>query len=43
MYILGLDIPFNTPVFFTKELAKQREDELVEYFLYEMRKKPATA
>eukprot|EP00347_Sterkiella_histriomuscorum_P019105 403342929 len=39
----GLDIPFNTPVFLDKEQAKVREDELVQYFLYEMRKKPTTA
>ncbi len=37
---IGLDIPINTAPIMTKELAKKREDELTEYFLYEMRKKP---
>ena len=38
----GLDMPINNNVKYTKEDLKQREDQLVEYFLYEMRK-PASA
>ena len=34
----GLDVPIQNSSMFTKEELKQREDELVEYFLYEMRK-----
>lgn len=36
----GLDLPHTTKVYKTKEELKQREDELVEYFLHEMRKQP---
>ena len=38
----GLDIPIQNRVLMTKEELKAREDELTEYFLYEMRK-PASA
>ena len=38
----GLDIPVQISVGLTKAELKQREDELCEYFLYELRK-PATA
>ena len=34
----GLDIPIQNKMFITKEELKAREDELTEYFLYEMRK-----
>ena len=37
----GLDMPFMNNVMLTKEELKAREDELVEYFLYEMRKPAA--
>ena len=39
----GLDIPITQSVGLTKEGLNQREDELTQYFLYEMRKKPAVA
>ncbi len=39
----GLDLPIQRNTGLTKEDLKKREDELTEYFLYEMRKKPATA
>ena len=38
----GLDIPIQNQTLFTKEELKRKEDELTEYFLYEMRK-PASA
>ena len=38
----ALDIPITTNSFVTKEELKQKENELVEYFLYELRK-PASA
>ena len=34
----GLDIPNHNNNLLTKEELKKREDELTEYFLYEMRK-----
>jgi hypothetical protein len=37
----GLDIPIQRSFGLTKSELKQKEDELVEYFLYELRK-PAT-
>ncbi len=39
----GLDIPIQHSMGLTKDDLKKREDELVEYFLYEMRKAPAVA
>ena len=36
----GLDIPYDLNHPLSKDELKTREDELVEYFLYEMRKKP---
>ncbi|CDW81323.1 UNKNOWN [Stylonychia lemnae] len=39
----GLDIPHHTTPYMTKELAKQREDELTEFFITEMRKAPSSA
>ena len=38
----GLDIPIQRQIGLTKEELKQREDELVAYFLHELRK-PKTA
>ena len=38
----GLDIPIQRTIGLTKEDLKQREDELVAYFLHELRK-PKTA
>ena len=38
----ALDIPIQNQTLFTKEELKKKEDELTEYFLYEMRK-PAKA
>ena len=37
----GLDIPIQNSALWTKEELKNREDELTEYFLYEMRKPKA--
>ena len=34
----GLDMPVQNSALLTKEELKSREDELTEYFLYEMRK-----
>ena len=39
----GLDMPIQRNIGLTKEDLKRKEDELTQYFLYEMRKKPATA
>ena len=39
----ALDIPTQRSTGLTKEDLKRREDELTQYFLYEMRKKPAVA
>ena len=36
---IGLDIPIQNKLMSKDEL-KQREDQLTEYFLYELRKKP---
>ena len=36
----GLDIPYNLDRNLSKDELKKREDELTEYFLYEMRKRP---
>ena len=37
----SLDIPIQNQALFTKEELKTKEDELTEYFLYEMRKPAA--
>ena len=37
----GLDLPIQSCVLFTKEELKTKEDELTDYFLYEMRKPAA--
>ena len=39
----ALDIPTQRSMGLTKDDLKRREDELTQYFLYEMRKKPAPA
>ena len=39
----ALDIPIQKNGGLTKEDLQRREDDLVQYFLYEMRKKPAIA
>ena len=39
----ALDIPAQRSTGMTKEDLQRREDELTQYFLYEMRKKPAVA
>ena len=39
----ALDIPIQKNGGLTKEDLQRREDDLVQYFLYEMRKKPALA
>ncbi len=39
----ALDIPVQRTMGLTKEDLKRKEDQLTEYFLYEMRKKPALA
>ena len=39
----GLDIPIQNTALYTKEELKKKEDELTEYFLYEMRKPASSA
>ena len=39
----ALDIPIQRQQGLTKDDLKRKEDQLTEYFLYEMRKKPALA
>ena len=39
----GLDIPIQQYMGLTKSDLKKREDELTDYFLYELRKAPAAA
>ena len=39
----GLDIGHTNPEVFSKQQLKEKEDQLVDYFLHEMRKAPVAA